>query len=674
LQSLHRVVAAALAAMAVMAGYAAAAPFAAGPPAARAPTALRNVIIFVADGLRHDSVNATDTPTLVRVRREGVDFANSHALFPTFTTPNASSIATGHYLGDTGDFSNNLYAGFPIFGDGAVAGKAAATTTPFLENNLVLADIDEHFATGNFLNEESLLAVARRQGFRTAAIGKHGPVAIQDVAQLRLVNGRLTEPTTVFIDDETGAAAGVPLSAEVSLALNAAGLAATPPTRNQPAGNVRTPGTLKPNVEQQQYFADVTTRAILPLFRAGGRPFVLVYWSRDPDATQHSQGDSLNSLLPGINGPTARAGVANADANLRQILDYLDSEPTLRDNTDVFVTADHGFATISKHEIDARGRATASYATRYAYLEPGGQPEVIPGWLPRGFLAIDLAHALSLPLFDADVVIQLEGKSVYKPVDPSLPPTATRAQHPLMGSGLIGGTGAVQDRVDAQVVVTANGGSDLIYVPDQDPGRVRRIVAFLNQQDYVGGVFVDSRFGSVPGALPLSAIGLEGTARMPRPAVVVAFRTFVTDPRQPGLSGVVVGDTMLQEGQGMHGSFGRDNTYNNMAAIGPDFKRGYVDHAPVSNADIAQTLAHILRLPLPTVGTLRGRVLEEALAGGPPQVAARRRHALAAADPYARRATLLEYQEVGARRYFDEACMVDLPARRPLQRSALHCR
>jgi len=29
---------------------------------------------------------------------------------------------------------------------------------------------------------------------------------------------------------------------------------------------------------------------------------VLVFWSRDPDGTQHNQGDSLNQLVPGING------------------------------------------------------------------------------------------------------------------------------------------------------------------------------------------------------------------------------------------------------------------------------------------------------------------------------------------------------------------------------------
>jgi arylsulfatase A-like enzyme len=62
--------------------------------------------LFVADGLRPGSVNAKDAPTLDALREQGVSFLNSHSLYPTFTTPNASAIATGHYLGDTGDFAN----------------------------------------------------------------------------------------------------------------------------------------------------------------------------------------------------------------------------------------------------------------------------------------------------------------------------------------------------------------------------------------------------------------------------------------------------------------------------------------------------------------------------------------------------------------------------------------
>jgi hypothetical protein len=70
-----------------------------------------NVIIFVADGLRHDSVNAADAPTLVRIQREGVHFSNSHSLFPRSQPPQIS-VSTGHYLSDTGDYSNTLWLEF----------------------------------------------------------------------------------------------------------------------------------------------------------------------------------------------------------------------------------------------------------------------------------------------------------------------------------------------------------------------------------------------------------------------------------------------------------------------------------------------------------------------------------------------------------------------------------
>ena len=88
----------------------------------------RSVVIFVADGLRAGSVNTEDAPTMAALRQQGVSFLNSHALFPTFTTPNASAIATGHYLGDTGDFSNGLYAGYRLFNAGNFARLPASST------------------------------------------------------------------------------------------------------------------------------------------------------------------------------------------------------------------------------------------------------------------------------------------------------------------------------------------------------------------------------------------------------------------------------------------------------------------------------------------------------------------------------------------------------------------
>ena len=134
----------------------------------------RNVIIVVMDGLRSEAVNPADAPTMTALRTRGVHFVNSHAVFPTFTTPNAAAIATGHFPGDTGDFGNFLFTGFPIF-DGRPAsftGKSPGTLTPFIEDDQVLGDIDAHFPGASFLGEEALLALGRKHGFHTAAVGK----------------------------------------------------------------------------------------------------------------------------------------------------------------------------------------------------------------------------------------------------------------------------------------------------------------------------------------------------------------------------------------------------------------------------------------------------------------------------------------------------------------------
>ena len=72
-----------------------------------------NLILFVPDGLRGRIVTPQTAPAMADVRDKGVNFKNSHSLFPTFTTANASAMATGHYLGDTGDFSNTIYTGYP---------------------------------------------------------------------------------------------------------------------------------------------------------------------------------------------------------------------------------------------------------------------------------------------------------------------------------------------------------------------------------------------------------------------------------------------------------------------------------------------------------------------------------------------------------------------------------
>jgi hypothetical protein len=572
---------------------------------AQAQPQARNVVLFIADGLRDGMVNAANAPTMDRLMRAGVRFTNTHSLFPTFTMPNATAMATGHMLGDTGQFGNTIYTAFPVPG-------AGESLTPFLESDPVLGDVDAHFA-GNYLNEETILRAAHAQGLSTASIGKLGPSLIFD-------HTARSGQDSILVDDSTGRPGGIPLSEELSTRLGAAGLPVQAPARgaNGQAGTAETRGTLSANVEQQNYFADVATKAVLPLFRERGKPFVLVFWSRDPDGTQHNQGDSLGQLVPGINGPTSLAAIRNADTNLATLLAAL-KEQGLSDNTDVILTSDHGFSTISKE-------SATSFSATQAYK---GVPK---GQIPPGFLAIDLAHELGLGLFDPDA----KGARLAADAFPS------------RANGLIGTNPGKPD-----VVVAANGGSDLVYLPGGNKALARKVVEALSRQDYVSGLFVSAALGPIPGTLPLSAIALDGSALTPMPAIVVNFRSFSTGCSDPTTCGVEVSDTGLQQGQGMHGSFSRADTRNVMGAMGPSFRAGLASPVPASNADLGKTIAQLLSLTISGKGQLVGRVLTEALANGSTPTFAKL--VLRSEPDAAGHVTVLAYQTVGQTRYFDAA-------------------
>ena len=562
-----------------------------------------NVILFVADGLRGGIVRPDTAPAAAALRAEGVAFPNSHSLFPTFTTANASALATGHMLGDTGDFSNTIYTAVPII-------TAGSSVTPFLEQDAVLGELDARFGH-NYLNEATVLEAARAAGIGTVAIGKLGPALIQDH---RARDGT----STIILDDATGSATGIPLAAPVAAAFRAAGLPLAAPGRgeNGKSGSATAAGTLAPNVSQQAWFVDAATKAILPMLKLRGRPFVMVFWSRDPDGSQHNQGDSFQTLEPGINGPTSLAGIRNADDNLARIRRAVE-ELGLTSTTDIIVTSDHGFSTISKESETSPSRL-AAYG------------DVRTGTLPPGFVALDLAKALGLPLFDP--------AARNAPIAPGT--------HPSTGSAILGPAPDTPE-----VVVAANGGSDLIYLPTRDRALARRIVTALFEQDYVSGVFVDDDLGPIAGTLPLSAVGLKGHAVTPTPAIVLNFRSEGGSCALSTNCMIEVADSVLQQGQGMHGSFGRGDTFNFTAAVGPDFRAGFVDPMPVSNADVGLTIMRLLGLRVPARGGLLGRNINEALVGGRPRrviIGTRK----SAPGPGGLRTTI-RYQNVGRVRYYD---------------------
>jgi arylsulfatase A-like enzyme len=67
----------------------------------------------------------------------------------------------------------------------------------------------------------------------------------------------------------------------------------------------------------------------------------------------------------------------------------------------------------------------------------------------------------------------------------------------------------------------------------------------------------------------------------------------------------------LSAGQGIHSSLSPFDLHNTLIAAGPDFQKGWVDHLPSGNIDLAPTVLHILGVPSPE--RMDGRVLTEAL-------------------------------------------------------------
>ena len=580
-------------------------------PASAQSAQRHNLILFVPDGLRSKIVTPQTAPALAALRDQGVNFQNSLSLFPTFTMANGSAMATGHHLGDTGVFSNSIYT--------AKSGtEQNGTVVPFIEHDRVLRDVDEQF-NGDFMNEDTLLKTARNAGYSTAAIGKLGPTLLFDHTER-------SGQTTIIIDDQTGALdkdqqlIGIPLSGEMKAALAAASLPLVTPGRgdNGKAGDDKVPGTVVANVGQQTYLADVATKVVLPMFKARNKSFVLVYWSRDPDGSQHNQGDSLNELTPGINGPTSMAGIRNADANLAALRKTLD-DLGLAASTNIIVSADHGFSTISKE-------------SKTSPSIKGSYKNTPPGFLPLGFVALDLAKALDLPLFDPNEHNERIGENAY----------------PRAGNGVLGA-----DPSKPELVVATNGGSNLIYLPTNDRMLAKRTIDALMAQDYISGLFVRDDLGSFPGTLPLSSLNLGGGAITPHPAIVVNFRSWSSGCEEPTICSVEIADTVLRQGQGMHGSFSRGDTLNFMAAIGPDFKAGYVDPLPVSNADVGITAARLMNLNPAAKGQLIGRVMSEAMPDGAiPEATSET--VRSEPDSQGLR-TVLQMQRVGNHRYFDAA-------------------
>ena len=158
------------------------------------------------------------------------------------------------------------------------------------------------------------------------------------------------------------------------------------------------------------------------------------------------------------------------------------------------------------------------------------------------------------------------------------------------------------------VLAVPNGGAVTFYVRGREHEAVDRLASWLMEQPWCGAIVVPEAVGAIEGALPAALVGAEGP-RAPDLAVSLAWDA---EPTRNGYRGRIYS---TYDHVGDHGSMSRQEVNNVMLARGPSFKSRATLSTPTSNVDVAPTVLRILGLP--GGDEMDGRVVEEALAGGP---------------------------------------------------------
>ena len=531
----------------------------------------RIVILMVWDGLRPDLVTKRDTPNLYDLGRQGTRFDRHHSMYPTLTMVNAAALATGASPGVNGIVANVMYLA-PVLADKTPAPDASPLQAQLakpvmLESTPLLASLDGdgEFA-GHLLGLDTVAQQLEREGGYLAVTGKQGPAFLFDDRVETIKDG---------VD-----ALGNPHKDYLFATDDLAELPAQPDAQKAPAGSRE--GVA--DSARDAYFTRIVTDRAIPAAKHAsdaGRPSFIVLWQHNPDLTQH---------LAGLGTMPALEALSGADLNLAKVRAAIDSAG-LADRTDVIVVSDHGFATVR--------------------------------------MTIDL-------------------------------------------NALLVSAGLKKDLDSDDVVVAKNGGSDLIYLsktdfPTENARRdeLQKIVNFAEAQEWCGPIFSrqlapapvektrrrkrpaeTNYLGWIDGTFAQEAVGILNPSRSPD--LTISFREIsdqdnakLTGPDVPAFAIAAKGQTSVKNnsktlvhpvkgimyadppagfttGMGMHGAAGAAEIHNVCAAIGPDFKRGFVDTNPTANVDVAPTITRILHLA-PNVGPggahSTGRVLTEAFPG-----------------------------------------------------------
>jgi arylsulfatase A-like enzyme len=508
------------------------------------------MIVLVFDGLRPDSINETDTPSLYRLRSEGVNYQNAHSVFPTVTRVNAAAIATGMYPTANGLVSNSMYV--------PEVDPVAPFSTADALQLLKMKDVSE----GKLLFVRNLGERLQERGRRLAVVssGSTGlslllnPQASQGVGAL--INGYF----------EAGKVVGYP--ADVNRAVLAR--FGTAPSQDPPHEN------LNPAVDWAER---VLRDYVLPELK----PDVLIDWMSEPDDTQHAKG---------VGSPEALLALRNCDRNLGLLLNKL-QDLGLKDRTDLIMVSDHGFA---EHTQGVNVKQN---------------------------------------LINAGLKASMESNDV---------------------------------------VLVPNAQSILVHVKNHDAVKIKRIVAYLQQQNWTDVIFTSEKrpaankqttlrdtqanpAGWVAGTFSLEFIHEANKERGPDILFTLAWT--MTDSRY-GVAGTSYanssgkGAELTGDANG-HGGLNPPAVHSTMILWGADFKRGITVNTPSSNVDVTPTVLELEAMK--PKEALDGRVLSEALrVNGEARVNARTRVLTVNSGAGYRAST--EISEIGRWHYINKAWRV----------------
>jgi predicted AlkP superfamily pyrophosphatase or phosphodiesterase len=559
----------------------------------------QRVIIFVWDGMRPDAISEAETPHLAALAKRGTTFTDNHSSYPTFTMMNAAAFASGSFSGKSGFFGNSLYRpGAPARTAG---GDDIDLNDPvFTEDYGILKQLDAN-QDGHLLIVGTLFQAAQKAGLTTAAVGKSGPAFMQDYK---------TGGVTL---DEKGAfplqfarelqAAHIPLpetapfayrNSELKLA-NDNGDPTSQPRSVLLADNVtQNPDDRSgsPPAASNSYLMSVFLDYILP----NKHPDLSVIWLRNPDSTQHPYG---------VGSPNFHIALKAQDELLGKLEDKL-AALGMDKTTDIIIVSDHGHSNVSG-PLDL-------FPPRKVENGKMGNIDIDHGYSVSG--DIRLAHEMSM----AGIRAYDGGDCMYDPVMSGIKADGSQLHRDRANGTTCAHHAKAFTTPDYRLihpfmpreafVIAANGGSDYLYQPDHDPDRIRKAVRFLQSHEEYGAIFVDERYGDIPGTLPLSRVRLENPEGR-NPDIVVGY-SFDENAMIQGYPGIEFEGVSSYGSHGMHGSFSPRDVHNTLVAAGPNFAEHFTDNLPSGNVDVAPTVAKILGIEMPQAD---GRALLEALRG-----------------------------------------------------------